>query len=238
VVEAVNNPMQNMTAGAISLGFSAVAFFLRGVTLGGAAAGAVICFLLCVGGGYSALAPLVTVFVLTWASTKAGYRRKSTLGTAERSGGRNALQVLANLGVPAVCAVVFLFTSKTALLLAMVASLSEAAADTVSSEAGQLSKAKPRLITTGQEVPAGTDGGITIFGTLAGLTAATIVTGVCVASNMLARKGAVIAIVAALSGTLADSFLGASLERRKFMSNDAVNLIGTAVAASMASTLW
>ena len=49
-----------------------------------------------------------------------------------------------------------------AFLLAMAAALSEAAADTVSSELGQALGRTPRLITTWRPVPAGTDGGVSL----------------------------------------------------------------------------
>jgi uncharacterized membrane protein len=46
-----------------------------------------------------------------------------------------------------------------------------------------------------------------------------------------------IAILAAVAGMIADSFLGALLERRKLLNNDAVNFLGTLVAAGIASLL-
>ena len=88
----------------VSVIFAALARLVRGVTVAGAIAGAVICCLLYVGAGLGAFLVLVSVFALTWLGTRFGYRRKEKLGTAERLDGRTALQVLANLAVAAGCA--------------------------------------------------------------------------------------------------------------------------------------
>jgi uncharacterized protein (TIGR00297 family) len=217
-----------------TVAFAALAFVVRAVDRSGAAAGALICFLLCMGCGFKALAALVTVFVMAWLATKIGHHRKARLGIAEKSGGRSASQVSANLGVAAFCAVLYSFSGSAIFMLAIAASLSEAAADTVSSEIGQLSNEKARLITTWKEVPAGTDGGVTVLGTLTGFAAAAIVSMVCAMGGMVPWRRIGIPIFAAFSGTLADSFLGALFERRKILDNDLVNFLGTLVAALIA----
>jgi uncharacterized membrane protein len=118
----------------VTLAFAALARVLRGVSVSGALAGAAVCFLLYASAGPGAFVALVAVFAITWAATKLGYRRKQDLGTAERREGRAASQVLANLSVAAVCAILFaLAHGKAIFLLAMVAALCEATADTVSS---------------------------------------------------------------------------------------------------------
>jgi uncharacterized membrane protein len=95
------------------------------------------------------------------------------LGTAEERDGRTALQVLANLAVAVICAVLSAGSAPNAVfLLAASAALAEAAADTVSSEQGPGS-AKPRLITTWKKLKVLT--GVSWFGTLAGMTAAAVV---------------------------------------------------------------
>jgi len=123
-------------AGAVlTLVFTGIARWLRGVTTTGALAGAVCCFVLYLGGGPGAFAALVTVFSLAWITTRLGYQRKQKLGVAEKREGRNAFQVLANLGLATACAALFMFNrGKPAFLLTLAAALSEAAADTVSSE--------------------------------------------------------------------------------------------------------
>jgi uncharacterized protein (TIGR00297 family) len=223
------------TALIVTVVFTTLARWVRGVSFSGAIAGAAVCFLLYVGAGLGAFVALVSVFALTWISTRFGYRRKENLGTAEKLDGRTASQVLANLAVAASCAGISGLTAgKAVLLLAASAALSEAAADTVSSEVGQARSAKARLITTWAEVAAGTDGGVSWAGTLAGVAAAFVVSLVSVSTGLLPLKWLGISITAAVAGMIADSLLGASLERRKLLNNDAVNFLGTLVAAGTA----
>jgi len=221
----------------VTVAFAALARWVRGVSFGGAIAGAGVCFLLCFGAGFGAFVVLVSVFVLTWISTRFGYRRKQKLGTAEKLDGRTALQVLANLAVAAGCAGLFALTGKAVFLVAMSAALSEAAADTVSSELGQARSAKARLITTWEEVAAGTDGGVSWIGTLAGIAAAGVVSFVCVSAGLVPLRWLGISTIGAVTGMIADSFLGALLERRKVLNNDAVNFLGTLVAACVAALI-
>jgi uncharacterized protein (TIGR00297 family) len=221
-------------ATAFALAFAWLGWRIRGVTVSGAIAGACVCFLLLVGAGPGAVVALGAVFALTWISTLLGRQHKQRLGTAEAKTGRRASQVLANLGIATICATVYrLYSANSGWLIAMAAALSEAAADTVSSEIGQVVGKAPRLITTWRRVPTGTDGGVTLSGTLAGTCAAAIIgvtnryTGV-IPSN---RFGLVVA--AGVGGMLADSLLGALFERKNLLNNDAVNLLGTAVAAGI-----
>jgi uncharacterized protein (TIGR00297 family) len=126
---------------------------------------------------------------------------------------------------------------RAVILLALSAALSEAAADTVSSELGQARSTQARLITTWEEVPAGTDGGVSWTGTLAGIAAASVVSLVCVLAGLVPVRWLGISIIAAVAGMIADSLLGALLERRNLLNNDAVNFLGTLVAAGTASLL-
>jgi uncharacterized protein (TIGR00297 family) len=225
------------TAAVVTVVFSSLARLVRGVSFSGALAGAAVCFLLYVGAGPGAFVALVAVFALTWISTRFGYRRKEKLGTAEQPDGRTALQVLANLAVAAACAALSALTGKAVFLLAVSAALSEAAADTVSSELGQARSARARLITTWEEVPAGTDGGVSWVGTMAGIAAAISVSFVCALTGLVPIKWLGISIAGAVAGMITDSYLGALLERRNLLNNDAVNFLGTLAAACAATLL-
>jgi uncharacterized protein (TIGR00297 family) len=221
----------------VTLLFTGLARLVRGVSYSGAIAGALVCFVLLASAGPGAFIALVSVFILTWISTRLGYGRKQNLGTAQNREGRTASQVLANLSVSVVCAALFAITGNAAFLVATGAALSEAAADTVSSELGQAGSAKARLITNWKFVPAGTNGGVSIAGTLGGIAAALMVTLVCAGVGMFPLKQTAASVMAALFGMIADSYLGATLERRKLLNNNGVNFLGTLAAAGGALLL-
>jgi uncharacterized protein (TIGR00297 family) len=222
----------------LTVAFTALALRVRGVTPSGAVAGAVVAFSLYVGGGPGAFALLVCVFAITWTTTRVGYARKQRLGTAEKRGGRSASQVLANLAVPAGAAVFSAVTQWPEMLLVMMtAALAEAAADTASSELGQALSDRAYLITTMERVPPGTDGGISLPGTAAAIASATVVALLAAAVRVIGWDKAALATGAALAGTVVDSLLGAVLERRGMLGNDAVNLLSTMVAALAAGMM-
>lgn len=223
---------------ALTLVFAVLARVVRGVTTGGALAGGTICFALLWVAGLAGFAGLLAVFVLTWIATRIGYNRKLRLGTAEPRTGRTALQVLANLGTSAVCAVAYatLWPDRR-LLVAMAAALAEAAADTVSSEMGQAVGGVPRQITSWKKVEPGTDGAITLAGTMDGATAAIAVALVFALIRVLSWRSFAVCAGAAVAGMIFDSFLGATLERRHWLGNNAVNFASTIVAATLAFLL-
>ena len=232
---ATNGITSLWRAVAVTLAFTALARWIRGVSRSGAAAGAIVCFLLIACVGLGAFAGLITVFALTWVATRFGYRRKQAIGVAERAEGRKASQVSANLGVAAVCALLYWFSHRNSLfLVALVAALSEAAADTVSSELGQAANRQARLITTWKPVPAGTNGGISAIGTLSGMAAAALTTGICVVSGLLPWHYLTACLGGAVVGMFFDSLLGASLERQGRIGNDTVNFFSTLMAALLA----
>lgn len=196
---------------------------------------------------HTALVPTLAVALLAFVATRAGRRKKERLGTAEARRGRSASQVAANLGVAALVAIgpfqswlldlcwsLNLTRGGVPLLVLAIATLAEAAADTVSSEIGQVCGGRPRMITTLRAVEPGTDGAISLAGTLAG----TIAAGIVAASGAWALRGNVnffaVSCAAGVFGLLFDSLLGATFEKWGWLNNDAVNFLSTASAAGFA----
>jgi uncharacterized protein (TIGR00297 family) len=214
---------------AITTVFALLAWFAGGVNLSGALAGSAVAFIMAVRDLRMFLA-LLMVFVVTLAATRVGYARKQQLRTAEPSGGRTAGQAMANLGVAALIVAI----APASWPVLALAALAEAAADTASSEIGMAFPGKTILITTLKPVPPGTDGGISLVGTVAAVFGAAAVALVAVISRMVPASGALPIIAAGFLGTLVDSLLGAVFERRGQLDNDLVNLFSTAATAGAA----
>jgi len=99
--------------------------------------------------------------------------------------------------------------------------------DTLASELGILSKSPPRLITTGKAVPPGTNGGVSVVGTVASV-AGGLIMGLTLAVTLFIESSAcrqdaygLIQLMgwgalAGLIGSLIDSLMGATIQRTKF----------------------
>ncbi|WP_035350240.1 DUF92 domain-containing protein [Edaphobacter aggregans] len=223
-----------------SAGFALLVWLLRAATTAASFMGFLICFILAqspeVWTRYSAypvprpaVAALVAVFVLSFAATKFGRAKKEARGLSESRHGRKASQIVANLGVAALFATAGRYDGS-------IAALAEAAADTVSSEVGQAAAGPARLLTTWRSVPEGTDGGISLIGTAAGLAAAAVIVAIGAAHDSLS-PGKVRIFLAASAGLFFDSLLGATAERHGWIGNDLVNFASTLVAALIATAL-
>jgi len=206
------------------------------VSDGGALVGAMIAFLIMVAAGLGGFLPLVAVFVLTLLATRWRRDRKRNLGVAERGSGRTASQVVANLGAATLCAVAAIVFPRHSgiLMVGAMAALAEAAADTVSSEAGQAAAKQARLILNFQLAPIGTNGAVSLEGTFAGCIAACIVAWVSTFFGVVPWQRAPVIAVSGIAGMLFDSVLGATLENRGRLGNDSVNFVSTVFAADLA----
>jgi uncharacterized protein (TIGR00297 family) len=240
-----------LTALAISACFALIVWRLRSATPAAAALGGVICLLISVRVGVqngsilrSGLPPLFVLFVLTFLATRAGRARKASLGLAEAKRGRNVAQVIANLGMAGLVAgfpggllkgLALIHDPRSGMYpfytsLCLVAVLCEATADTLASEIGQAFGGTPFLVTTLRRVPAGTDGAISLQGTIAALLGT-----VCVAlagkwSLGLDPFAAGLAAASGIAGLFFDSLLGVTLERFGLLGNDLVNFVSTCSA--------
>ena len=139
-------------------------------------------------------------------------------------------------------------------------------ADTWATELGTLAQKRPRLITNGRDVPPGTSGGVTVWGTAATMMGGLVIglTAALVSAETNWVIGLLMGGIGGFVGSLCDSLLGATwqamyydetaqIETEKtvyqgrptrqvrgfsWMSNDVVNLLASLVGGGVASLLW
>jgi len=231
-----------LAGAAIGLVFGMMVWLLRAATPGAAFTGALftIALYFAAPGWRSLLWPLLALLVLTFAATRFGRARKEELQIAEERKGRSASQVAANLGAAALASIVVSVSHFFALsprilgrpmLIALMAALAEATADTLSSELGEVLGGEPVLLTTLRRVPAGTDGAVSIAGTSAGCAGAAVIALLAAVVLPLSWAEGLVVVAAGIIGLFFDSLLGATLERRGLLNNDAVNFLSTCAAA-------
>jgi uncharacterized protein (TIGR00297 family) len=214
----------------VTAAFAALAYRLGMVSPRGALGGILVAAPV-----YACLGPrgfaLLFVFVAGGSAlTRLGYGRKRRAGGAQEHGGRRgARNALANASVAVLCALLYALDVSDAFAAAYVAAIGAAFADTAESELGQLSRRPPRLITNLQKVPPGTDGAVSLTGTLAGISAAVLMAGLGWALGLVADPSdAALVAGAAFLGTVADSMVGARIPK---IGNEATNILCTLVAA-------
>jgi uncharacterized protein (TIGR00297 family) len=217
--------------------FAALALRLKSVTRGGALAGSLVSVTIYLCTGPAGFVVLGSVFLLTVTATRIGTARKRKFGIAESAGGRRAPQILANLAIASLCGAFAFASGRPWLLISMTAALAEAASDTVSSECGKAWSDRVFLVTNFEPVPAGTDGGISIPGSLAGIASAAVIAWLAYALRLVPPHGAILAGGAAVIATFFDSFLGATLQRRGRLTNSSVNFASTLAAALIAGAM-
>lgn len=160
-------------------------YLARSVNFYGALGGWLLGTIIILGAGWPLYVALLAFFVIGTAATKLGYARKARAGLAQEGGGRRGFShAFSNVGVAAICAIAVSRIARSAFgqtelellpLFMGIASLATAAADTTASELGQLVGRRAFLPVTLRRVPVGTEGAISIEGTLLGANAGLVV---------------------------------------------------------------
>jgi uncharacterized protein (TIGR00297 family) len=171
-------------------------------------------------GGWAWGALLVTFFVSSSALSHYKEGRKQALAEKFSKGSRRDLaQALANGGAGALMAVGSVLWPSPLWWAAFAGALATVNADTWATELGVLSKATPRLVTTGRDVEVGTSGGVTLAGTLAAAAGGALIGLVGALFDLAGGQGAsaavgllVITTAAGLVGSFVDSLLGATVQ--------------------------
>ena len=161
-----------------------VGLLFGGVDLSGCVAGWLLGTVVVVGGGPAMYVALLAFFIMGTVCTKLGYASKMRAGLAQARGGRRgAGHAFANVGVAAACAVACWRGLGLVPLFMGIAALATATADTVGSEIGQWLGRHTFHPLSFRRVAPGSEGAVSIEGTVAGILAAF---GVAVAGTSMA----------------------------------------------------
>ena len=180
---------------------------------------------------YAGFLMLTMFFVTGTIATAIGRKQKEGLERGE-STQRKYGQVIANAGMATILAVLAIeYPDYQNLCIFMLAgSLASATSDTLSSELGTLYGKKFYNCLTWKKDQKGLDGVVSLEGTLAGIVGGTLIA-VIYAIAYGWNINFILIIIAATIGNFMDSIFGATLERRKILTNDAVNFLSTLFAA-------
>ncbi|WP_399375800.1 TIGR00297 family protein [Thermosynechococcus sp. PP42] len=188
--------------------------------------------------GWQGYLIVMVYFLVGSAVTRIGMVEKEAAGIAEkRAGARGPENVWGSAFTGTLCALLALLLPqwRELFLVGFVASFSTKLSDTCASEVGKAYGQRTFLITTLQPVPRGTEGAVSLEGTLAGLIGATVIAALGWSVGLMGAIALPICILAAFLANLVESLVGATLqERYTWLSNEIVNGINTTVGALVA----
>ncbi|UCF41656.1 MAG: DUF92 domain-containing protein [Gemmatimonadota bacterium] len=251
--------MSPAAALALAAGLAVAGAALGWLTPGGAVAATTVGAAVLWGSGLPGGVLLAVFFVSGSALTYARRKSHPDLPRPRRYRGRVWRQVAANGGWAATGAWIVALHPPVGWPI-LVGSLAAAQADTWGTEIGRLSPRPPRLITSGRRVPPGTSGAVSWLGTVAGIAGAGLLSAAAALLGV-GPSAAVAGLVGGITGTVADSVLGATVQGRfhcvtcdrdteqarhdcpdraapaggiGWIDNDVVNLLATTVGAGVA----
>jgi uncharacterized membrane protein len=263
VVTPTVTPVIVVAGLAVTVLLGGVSYALQTADVPGMLTGVLLGLVTVVLGGFGWLAALISFFGVGGLASKFRYELKAERGVAqENEGARGPENVLGNAAVALVTVLGYAAVTETTLDLsglaagrlvvdlstlsllgvdlatltafAFAGSLAAAMSDTLASEIGGLFDG-PRLVTTLQRVPPGTDGAVTWQGELAGAAGAAVVAVIAAVTMPVGDPvgGGVVVTAAGVVGMTVDSLCGAVIEG-ELVGNEAVNFLATlggAVAA-------
>jgi uncharacterized protein (TIGR00297 family) len=200
--------------------------------------------------GWQGYIVVMAYFLIGSGVTRIGMEAKEAAGIAEnRAGVRGPENVWGSALTATVCAIGVLLVESGILsalssdwiglfALGYVASFATKLSDTTASEVGKAYGKRTFLITTLQPVPAGTEGAVSLEGTIAGVLGSAMIALVGWATGLISVWGILLCLVAAFIATNLESVIGATLqEKLPWLTNELVNIVNTTIGAIAAILL-
>tara|TARA_Y100001968_G_C19448102_1_gene766608 strand:+ start:3989 stop:4711 length:723 start_codon:yes stop_codon:yes gene_type:complete len=196
--------------------------------------------------GSQAWFSVIIYLLLGSAVTKLGFKSKEIAGIAQsRGGARGPENVWGSAATGAIISILIKLNlgSYNLLIIGFAASFTAKLADTFGSEIGKRWGKKAFLITSFRPANVGTDGAISLEGTLASFGGSVIMASVmCLLSIISFDKVFIIVVASGFIATIAESVLGAIFQERIYwLTNEVLNAIQTLFSAILAiafSGIW
>ncbi|KAI5000216.1 hypothetical protein ZWY2020_004805 [Hordeum vulgare] len=185
-------------------------------------------------------------FVVGTAVTKLKIKQKEAFGVAEKKGGRRGPgSVIGSSAAGCVCALLSVYNVGGGALgelwtLGFVASFCTKLSDTVSSEIGKAYGRTTYLVTTFKVVPRGTEGAVSVEGTLAGIVASMFLAGIGYILEQVNLPQGVVCVLASQIANFGESLIGATLQDKEgfeWLNNDVVNVLNISAGAVLSALM-
>ena len=175
--------------------------------------------------------------------TRIGYKDKASRGIAEGRGGMRGPENVwgsAATGCSLALMSCFFPVYLSVFMVGFASSFAAKLSDTFASEIGKRFGQRTYLISTFKPVPPGTEGAISLEGTLAGLLGSAIMTIVMFNLSLISNISVVfIVFISGFFATVLESYIGAFIQNKiKWMTNELVNFIQTSLAALISILLY
>ncbi len=235
----------------VNIAIAAVSFALGAVRLSGLIVGLVYGVVIYSFGGFRLFLVLFFFFLAGSLASKVRALVGSDKVPNDDSAGRGAGSVLGNCSVGMLMAVLIAMAGGLAsggvnhdvdrlvawLALAYVAAFSAALADTCASELGALRGGNAMLLTTAKIVPHGTPGGVSITGTILGVSAAVLLALTAVAVGLIRGQAIILIGISSVAAIAIESVLRVRWPGGSFLAKQVPNIVVTLLGAGGAILL-
>ena len=223
---------------AITVPLAVLTYWMRCVDRSGAIGGTILGIALFTFEGGGGLLMLAGLVALGSAATWLTHFRIDALGMIVNKGSiRGAINVFANAGAGVAFAFLSIATAHGEMFtLAMVAAFATATFDTTASEIGVSFGRRHVLVSTFETVPRGTDGAISVEGTLAGVAASLLMAGLAWRVGLVSGIGVPVVVAGSFLGSMLESCIGGILGPGR--DHHLLNLANTIAGAGAACWIY